>query len=590
MSTTKPRLSKRESSSALRQDAVAPSGGKKRTSSIASNASRVSMFANPTKHFGLARKASTATLSAAPVSVSVGGIDHGLEVPSSKATISGSSAKGNGADKLRPVRQATRAEDALRSVQSRTPQAPVPPSEPELAPLSESPSAAPIPLPGIKDALDTPMLSSSPNGTENITALSSTPPKPKPTTPSRIPRLRGQSSSPSITNKDVTATNISTSPAPSTPPVSSSPGAQPKFRTPSLTPEFGASRLARKSSTSSIRSYDPTNNNKQPVSPSPLSQHSSTPTNAPTLTLSAPPPTPASLPVPGTGSSSSPNPTSTNASTQGSSWLAAIRSVGRSNASSSAPSTVSAPAELKSDMNGTALSMNKPSDDSAATLTLSTPQSTTTQSNVETSQAAAHNESDELAAPIVTPSTVVVVAPTSTIESLAGDDAHTLTINTLAAQHGARIGTSSGYSPAGWLAWLTSTPSSHSGSPTLIGTGRLQIKDDTDDMVMYIDSDDEGTTPGGDATTKDNGKGKAKAEGTVKRPGMGEIALSVDSVVPALSEGEGDSGEYLIPFCFVSSFPWYFDLAWPLDILFSGSTLDFPRALDIHLGLSFGRF
>ncbi|KAG8722072.1 hypothetical protein FRC09_006861, partial [Ceratobasidium sp. 395] len=126
MSTTKPRLSKRESSSALRQDTVAPSGGKKRTSSIASNASRVSMFANPTKHFGLARKASTATLSAAPVSVSVGGIDHGLEAPPSKATISGSSVRGNGADKLRPVRQATRAEDALRSVQSRTPQASVP--------------------------------------------------------------------------------------------------------------------------------------------------------------------------------------------------------------------------------------------------------------------------------------------------------------------------------------------------------------------------------------------------------------------------------------------------------------------------------
>ncbi|KAG8678716.1 hypothetical protein FRC09_019601, partial [Ceratobasidium sp. 395] len=490
------------------------------------------MFANPTKHFGLTRKASTATLSAAPVSVSVGGIDHGLEVPPSNVIASGSSVKGNGADRLRPVRQATRAEDALRSVQSRTPQASVPPPEPELASLSESPSAAPIPLPGVKDALDTPMLSSSPTGTENTAALSSTPPKPKPATPSRIPRLRGQSSSLSITNKDATAMT----PAPSTsPPVSSSPGAQPKFRTPALTPEFGASRLARKSSTSSIRSYDPTNNNKQPVSPSPLSQHSSTPTNAPTSTLSAPPPTPASLPVPGTGSSSSPNPTSTNASTQGSSWLAAIRSVGRSNASSPAPSTVSAPAELKSDMNGTALSMNKPSDDSAATLTLSIPQSTITQSNVETSQAAAHNESDELAAPIVTPSTVVVVAPTSTIESLAGDDAHTLTINTLAAQHGARIGTGSGYSPAGWLAWLTSTPSSHSGSPTLVGTGRLQIKDDTDDMVMYIDSDDEGTTSG----LKDNGKGKAKE--AVKRPGMGEIALSVDSVVPALSEGEGDS-------------------------------------------------
>ncbi|KAG8706330.1 hypothetical protein FRC09_002467, partial [Ceratobasidium sp. 395] len=198
-------------------------------------------------------------------------------------------------------------------------------------------------------------------------------------------------------------------------------------------------------------------------------------------------------------------------------------------------------------MSGTALSMNKPLDDSASAL--STPQPTT-QSSVGTPQAA-HNEpeskSQDLAAPIVTPSTIVVVAPTGIVESLnsagTGDDTHTLTINTLAAQHGARIGTGSGYSPSGWLAWLTSMPSSHSGSPTLVGTGRLQIKDDTGDMVMYIDSDDEGTTLGGDAAAKDNGKEKAKAqvEGAVKWPGMGETALSVDSVVPALRDGEGDS-------------------------------------------------
>jgi hypothetical protein len=83
------------------------------------------MFMSPAKHFGLARKASTATLSVAPVSVSGGGIDHTLDaVTSGDGT--GSGAIGGGkTDKLRPARQATRAEDALRSVHTRAPQAPI---------------------------------------------------------------------------------------------------------------------------------------------------------------------------------------------------------------------------------------------------------------------------------------------------------------------------------------------------------------------------------------------------------------------------------------------------------------------------------
>ncbi|KAG9126378.1 hypothetical protein FRC07_003653 [Ceratobasidium sp. 392] len=534
--SSKPRLSKRESSTALRQDTTSQpaTSGKKRTSSIASNASRVSMFTNPTKHFGLTRKASTATLSAAPVSVSVGGLDHAVEAKPS----SGSVAKGSGPDKVRPVRQATRAEDALRSVQSRAPQAPIPASEPELAPLSESPSSAPVPLPGITDALETPILSSSPTSTDNITPLSNTLPKSKITTPSKIPRLRASSSLLSLTNKDAITTSSTPAPVSSTPPVSSSPPAQPKFRTPPLTPSFGASRLARKSSTSSIRSNDPTNN-KRSVSPSPLSLHSSTPP-APTPTLSAPSPTPVSMPVPGTGSSSSPNPSSTPAAS--SSWLTAIRSMGRSPAPSvaqpSAEDASSVPAESKSDMNGTALAMNKPSDDSAP----STPQLADTQTRQPD-----HNEhetrSKDLAAPVVSQDAVVILSPVpvSAVGPSSGTgtgDAQTLTINTLAAQHGARIGTGSGYSsPAGWIAWLTSTPSSNSTSPALVGAGRLQIGDGADDMVMYIDSEEEGE--GTDAKVKDNGKGKAKDQ--MGRPGMGPTMLSVDSVVPVLSDGEGDN-------------------------------------------------
>ncbi|KAG9081453.1 hypothetical protein FS749_007646, partial [Ceratobasidium sp. UAMH 11750] len=177
--SSKPRLSKRESSAALRQDAASPPSGRKRSGSVASTASRASlMFTNPAKHFGLTRKASTATLSAAPISASVSAMDHALDTTSASADTSASTIRGSVFDRLRPARQATRAEDALRSVKSRAPQAPVPPSEPELAPLSESPSSAPIPLPRTNDTLETPMLSASPSGSENLGALSSIPPKP----------------------------------------------------------------------------------------------------------------------------------------------------------------------------------------------------------------------------------------------------------------------------------------------------------------------------------------------------------------------------------------------------------------------------
>lgn len=120
--STEPRLSKRESTSALRQ----PSSGRKRSGSIASTASRASlMFASPAKHFGLTRKASTATLSVAPVSAVGSTLDHGLGLASSEISVSESMNIAGGTDKARPVRQTTRAQDVLRSVQTRVPQVPV---------------------------------------------------------------------------------------------------------------------------------------------------------------------------------------------------------------------------------------------------------------------------------------------------------------------------------------------------------------------------------------------------------------------------------------------------------------------------------
>jgi hypothetical protein len=123
--SNEPRLSKRESLAALRRDTLAPSSGRKRAGSNASTASRASlMFTSPAKGFGLARKASTATLSVAPVSVSGDGINHTLESTPNKPVTGTNMGNGKAADKARPVRQSTRAEDALRFVQARVPVAP----------------------------------------------------------------------------------------------------------------------------------------------------------------------------------------------------------------------------------------------------------------------------------------------------------------------------------------------------------------------------------------------------------------------------------------------------------------------------------
>ncbi|QRV85486.1 hypothetical protein RhiJN_13504 [Ceratobasidium sp. AG-Ba] len=564
--SSKSRLSKRESTAALRQDTLPPStGGRKRSGSVVSTASRVSMFANPAKHFGLTRKASTATLSAAPVAVSTAGLDHTFDGLPTTSNGGGETRTGGG-DKLRPVRQATRAEDALRSVQARVPQAQTPVTEPEpgLAPLSESPASSPIPLPGANHILDTPetaVLSSSPTGTNTLESVSSTPPKPKFATPSPTPGFRSPSPARSVTKKETVITDKDTNSTnkETTTPLSTSPPAQPKFRTPSLTPEFGASRLARKSSMSSVRTLD---KDTRPLSPSPLSLHSSI-SPAPTPTLTAPTPTPASVPtpvappstpvpIPGTGSNSTSasNLGAMSTSPSGSSWLAPFRGLGRSSVPSPGPSR-----PPQSETNGLRSDDQQLSDDSA-TPANKNPAATP----------------PDVAAPLSTenapvPGAVAVVTPagplgSSTVPSDTASDkaGRTLTINTIAAQHAAAA--TAGNSPSGWLAWLTSTPSDQSIFSTPVLIGQRQIKGgEEEDMVMYIDSDGEedsgvmlegnSQTPamtaaaerqkgtGGWGWGSGKGKGKAKetssqtgtgntkpTEAELKRPGMGGTALS----------------------------------------------------------------
>ncbi|KAJ1300781.1 hypothetical protein OPQ81_002423 [Rhizoctonia solani] len=191
------RLSKRESSTGLRRDTLA-SVGRKRSGSNASTASKPSlMFASPAKGFGLTRKASTATLSVAPVSVS-GGLDHSLDSAPKKATLD--AGKGKSTDKARPVRQATRAEDSLRGVQARAPTS-VP--EPELAPLSESPKNIPAPLPEEPAPVS---ISASPASSTKTT-------RPKSRT-SMIPVFVGSPERTKTTSSNISASTIPAKPTP----------------------------------------------------------------------------------------------------------------------------------------------------------------------------------------------------------------------------------------------------------------------------------------------------------------------------------------------------------------------------------------
>lgn len=165
---------------------------------------------------------------------------------------------------------------------------------------------------------------------------------------------------------------------------------------------------------------------------------------------------------------------------------------------------------------------------------------------------------------------VMVDAPTTPI---AGINANSFQINALAAQHAANSSWAA-HTPASWLAWATSTP-----YPGLPARGQIEDGDGGSD-VMHIESDEEvlaedhapapivdeqkaGDGGWGWAAIGLGGQGKAntssaegdKGKGKAPRPPIGPEALSVDTVVPALPEGEAD-GEYPdlflafgIPFC-----------------------------------------
>ncbi|CAE6491837.1 unnamed protein product [Rhizoctonia solani] len=492
------RLSKRESTSTLRRDTLA-STGRKRSGSNGSTTSKASlMFASPAKGFGLTRKASTATLSVAPVSIS-GGLDHSLNSTPKKATLD--AGKGKSADKARPVRQATRAEESLRGVQTRTPKV----AEPELAPLSESPKNTTAPLPdepapvaiSASPASSTrtsrpksrssmiPVFVGSPDRTKTTSKMStSTPTKPAPIPPrSASPRQASRNVS-SSTPPKATPSRAQTSSSP-TPRQTSS-----KFRNPTTTSGIG---LTRKASTSSIRS---TTNGFKPTMSSPLAAGSK--------------PAPPAPPKLDTGSVSAkiaptdpsqPSPSST-------SWLASIPGIkSKSPGSQPLPDIVSSPVEV-----------------------IVSPVDNKTSSSQDTSVAATPKPEDQ--SPVSSTDTdhdalVLVTAPTSPIVE---SNSQTYQINSLAAQHAS----SWANTPASWLAWISSTPGlSTSPQPSMPGP---QGGD-----VMNIDSDED------EVLTEDNGRTPAATPGVYDGQRMwgwgGKVRMSEESVMSGETERQTTSGD-----------------------------------------------
>lgn len=369
---------------------------------------------------------------------------------------------------------------------------------------------------------------------------------------------------------------------------------------------------------------------------SPLSVHTSTPTQTATaaspapghLSISEAAPTASSSTVTATSSVSNVAPEVEQApAPAGSNWLATLRGIARSPAS--IRPTVPIPSGIETSANTTIrasseVSTASPNEASDGVNTeelahLKPPQLTSRSSAGTLRPTQAPDERDGIQVsgqPEANPeaSSAILASPTALITGLSdravvgtsntGDprDANTLRINTLAAQHGAGVGAGwTGHSPAGWLAWLTTTPSSstHSISPT---RSRRQIGMGEEDLVMYVDSDSDGegqtaVIPRGrlgkgregdgegeetdvDAMTEDVGPTPVMTPSTVdstfeerragvtgwswgrgrdtahagqqkenstgkgkiaeKRPGICATALSLDSVVSVLSEGEGE--------------------------------------------------
>ncbi|CCO35716.1 hypothetical protein BN14_09835 [Rhizoctonia solani AG-1 IB] len=519
------RLSKRESSTTLRRDTLATSA-RKRSGSNASTTSKASlMFTSPAKGFGLTRKASTATLSVAPVSVT-GGLDHSLGSAPKTATIEPS--KGKAVPKARPVRQSTRAEESLRGVQARTP---ISAPDPEMAPLSESPKNIPAPLPddtapapvSVSPASSTkvarpksrtsmiPVFVGSPERTKttssnlsNTTPVKSTPSPPRSASPRQLPRSAS-------TSTPAKAAANRTQP-PSTSPRSTTS----KFRAPTMSPGHG---LTRKASTSSIRSVT---NGFRPAMSSPLAAGSK--------------PAPPAPPKLDTGSVSAKIATSdpSQPSPSSASWLSSISGIGGNKTSKSQPTAdiVASPVE-------TSLS---PVDNKASSSGATPTPKPKDQSPVSPTD----TDHDGL---------VLVTAPTSPI---ATTSSHTYQINSLAAQHAS----SWTNAPAGWLAWISSAPALPTRSqPTspITQDGEVMNVDSDEDEVL---TEDNGQTPamtpgvydgqrmwgwGGKVRMSEESRisveteRQAATDGKGKRPAVGNHTLSVDSEVPALPSGHEDS-------------------------------------------------
>ncbi|CAE6506700.1 unnamed protein product [Rhizoctonia solani] len=499
------RLSKRESTTTLRRDTLA-SLGRKRSGSNASTTSKASLFTSPAKGFGLARKASTATLVVAPVSV--GGLDHSLDSAPKKATLD--AGKGKSTDKARPVRQTTRAEESLRGVQTR---APASVAEPELASLSESPKNIPASLPNDSPPIP---ISASPASSTKV-------PRPKSRT-SMIPVFVG---SPERTK--ATSSNMSTS--------------NPAKPTPSL-PRSASPRQASRKISASTPTKAPPARTQPPTSTSPRQTTSKfrAPTMAPgyglTRKASTAPPAPPKL---DTGSVSAKlvvtDPTQPSPSSA--SWLASIPGIrsGKSSAPQPTADIVASPVE----------SSSSPVDNKAAS-SEATPVAPTPKPEDQSPVSSTDTDHDAL---------VLVTAPTSPIVE---STSNTYQINSLAAQHAS----SWANTPASWLAWISSTPglstSSQPSSSGLQGDEVMNIDLDEDETL----TEDNGQTPamtpapydgqrmwgwGGRVRMSEESmmSGETERQATSgdkgKRPAAPDHSLSVDSVVPALpSANENGNG------------------------------------------------
>ncbi|EUC62992.1 hypothetical protein RSOL_468650 [Rhizoctonia solani AG-3 Rhs1AP] len=490
------RLSKRESTSALRRDTLA-STARKRSGSNASTTSKASLFTSPAKGFGLTRKASTATLAVAPVSVS-GGLDHALDSVPKKATIDAGKGKST-----RPVRQATRAEEFLRGVQTR---APASAAEPELPSLSESPKNIPASLPN--DSAPIPVSASPASSTKTSRPKSRTsmipvfvgsPERTKTTssnlstsTPAKPTSSPSRSASPRQTSRNIPTPTPSKTPSTRTqPPTSTSPRqTTSKFRAPTMPLGHG---LTRKASTSSIRSAT---NGFKPTLSSPLAAGSK--------------PAPPAPPKLDTGSVSAklavtdpsqPSPSSA-------SWLASIPGIRINKSSVPQPTTdiVASPVEA------TSSPVDNNVSSSEATSVTPTPKP-------ENHSPVSSTDSDHDAL-------VLVTAPTSPIAEFGSNTYH---INSLAAQHAS----SWANTPASWLAWISSAPG--------LSTGPQPPSSDLQgDQVMNIDSEDE-------ALSEDNGQTPAMTPGLYDGQRMwgwgGKVRMSEESRMSGETERQATSDD-----------------------------------------------